>query len=294
MDLSILIPSYNGGKILFDLVARINENLLGKYSFEIIFVFDDGNIDTWQNIKELKKEFPETIKVYRLAKNYGQHKAIQFGLGKAKGNLIITIDEDLQHDPGDIFKLIEKQQEGNYDVVYGRFPILKHKGIRNKISAFLRKILKHFIPYLYYNYSSYRLIKKDVAYTVSTLVSPYVFIDDLLCRITQNIAFVNITHQSRTEGKSSYTIGLLLWHGVLIILNYSRIIKWFLVAGTVLIFSGLILIIFQDFPFADLLINGSKYLLFIFAGSFFLIAGFLGFGIKLLSRIKNSRPVFNL
>jgi len=294
MDLSIIIPSFNGGEIIDDLVSKISENLSGRYTYEIIFVFDNGNQETWQIIKRLKNKFPEIINTYHLARNYGQHRAIQFGLNRSKGNFVITMDEDLQHDPDDILILIEKQQEGNYDLVYGKFPSLQHKGIRNKISAILRRILKLFIPYLYEHYSPYRLIRKETADMISTIVSPYIFIDDLLCRITQNIALVNITHHPRIEGQSSYTIGKLLRHGILIILTYSRIVNWFLITGGGLICTGSIFFLLRYFHSMNLLIKENIYKLLFTSGLLLLVAGFLGIVIRIQNKKGNSQPVIHI
>ena len=238
MDISVIVPSFNGGNIIEDLFFKINEVLSGRYTFEVLFIFDNGKEDTWRIIKGLKNDYPDLIKAYHLAKNYGQHKAIQFGMGQAIGNFIITLDEDLQHEPADISRLIAKQKEKDYDIVYGRFSDPQHIGIRNIMSFLLRKILKHFIPTLYDNYSPYRLIKKDIAIRTSTMVCPYTFIDDFLSSITQNIAFEDIHHHKRKEGKSSYTFLKFLKHGIYILLAYSKLIPYLLASSILFIVTG--------------------------------------------------------
>jgi len=244
MKLSVIIPVYRGKEILSELLKRINKTLIGNYDFEVLFICDGCDSTSLRILKEIKKSNPFHIEVYRLAKNYGQHRALQYGFSRASGDLIITIDEDLQHDPADIIKLIEKQMEGDYDIVYGRFTNLQHNGIRNIISAVLRKTLKHFIPTLYDNYSPYRLIKRDIASRTSTMVCPYTFIDDFLSRITQNIVLVDITHFKRFAGSSSYTFSKLVKNGIFILLAYSRVISWLLVvAGLIMIIGAFLSII---------------------------------------------------
>jgi undecaprenyl-phosphate 4-deoxy-4-formamido-L-arabinose transferase len=240
LDISVVIPAYNGGKTIIDLFLKIRDELSGKYSFEVLFIFDNGMNNTWEIIERLKNDYPDLIKAFHLAKNYGQHRAIQFGLCKTTGNFVVTMDEDLQHDPVDIIRLIEKQKEGNYDIVYGKFNNLQHKGIRNIISTALRKTLKHFIPTLYDNYSPYRLIKQEVALRTSTMICPYTFIDDFLSRVTKNIAYQNINHYKRLDGGSSYTLAKLIKHGIYILLAYSRLISWLLVSSIVFILAGLL------------------------------------------------------
>ena len=213
MKLSVIIPVYRGGILLKELNRRIIEALNGS-EYEILFICDKCDHDSFQIVDELKKDDPAHIKVYSFKENYGQHKALQYGFEKSSGDLIVTMDEDLQHDPSDIEKLNKKQIEGNYDIVYGRFTNLQHNGARIILSSVLRKVLKHFIPTLFEDYSPYRLIKREIAKGASNMVSPYTFIDDFLSRITQNIAFVDITHLKRPEGRSSYTIRKLIKHTV--------------------------------------------------------------------------------
>jgi undecaprenyl-phosphate 4-deoxy-4-formamido-L-arabinose transferase len=238
VNISVLIPAYNGGNILKDLFFKINEVLSGRYTFEVIFIFDNGKEETWKIIKGLKKDYPDLIKAYHLANNYGQHRAIQFGMGQTLGNFVVTLDEDLQHDPADILKLAKKQKEGNYDIVYGRFSDPQHEGIHNRISFILRKILKHFLPTLYDNYSPYRFIRREIAIRISTMVCPYTFIDDFLSRVTQNIAFEDIDHHKRMEGKSSYTFMKLFKHGIYILLAYSKLIPLLLTISITFVVTG--------------------------------------------------------
>jgi undecaprenyl-phosphate 4-deoxy-4-formamido-L-arabinose transferase len=238
VDISVIIPAFNGGNIVKDLFFKIKKVLSGRYTFEVLFVFDNGKEETWKIIKGLKKDYPDLIKAYHLAKNYGQHRAIQFGMGEALGKFVITLDEDLQHEPADILRLIAKQKENDYDIVYGWFSDPQHIGIRNSVSFLLRKILKHFIPTLYDNYSPYRLIKRDVAIRTSTMVCPYTFIDDFLSRITQNIAFEDIKHHKRKEGKSSYTLMKFFKHGIYILLAYSKLIPLLIAVSILFIVTG--------------------------------------------------------
>jgi len=248
--LSIIIPAYNGEYTIEKLFSKIYYELNGKLSFEILFIFDNGTKETWQIIKELKNKFPEFIKAFHLKKNYGQHRAIQFGFSKAQGDFIITIDEDLQHDPADILKLISKQEESDYDIVYGKFINYQNNAIRNKFSIFSRKILTRFIPAIYKYYSPYRLIKKQVALRISEIVSPYVFIDDYLSRVTQKISLVEVTHFKRAIGKSSYSFAKIFKNGVFIILAYSGLVKWTLILASFLLITG-------TFIFSKGIINNS-------------------------------------
>ena len=205
MDLSIIVPVYRRKAIIEELIKRIHNTLINKFEYEILLICDDCDFVTTSVIKKIKSFNLDQIKVYYFAKNYGQQRAIQFGFTKASGHFIITIDEDLQHDPSDILRLIQKQNEGSFDIVYGKFTNNRHAGRRKVLSAYLRKILKIFIPTLYEDYSPYRLIRRDIAIRTSTMVCPFTFIDDFLSRITQNIGFIDVDQHKRFSGKSSYT-----------------------------------------------------------------------------------------
>jgi polyisoprenyl-phosphate glycosyltransferase len=238
MKLSVIIPVYRGKEILYELYRRIEEVLDRKFEYEVLLICDGCDPDSSKVTDELRKQNSSHIRVFKLAKNYGQHRAIQFGFTKASGDFIITIDEDLQHDPADILKLIDKQQSGDFDIVYGRFTNPQHNGIRNLMSTILRKILKYFIPTLYEEYSPYRLIKREISTRTSIMVCPYTFIDDFLSRTTQNIAYADIAHSRRLAGTSSYTVRKLIRHGIYIFLAYSQIIAWLLVLAGILIIAG--------------------------------------------------------
>jgi len=118
MDLSVVIPVYDEEKNIEPLYRQLTSvlNKLGK-SYEIIFI-DDGSKDaTFGKIRKLHEK-DKRVKCIRFIKNFGQTAAFNAGLHRAKGNVIITMDGDLQNDPSDIPKLLSKMKEG-YDVVSG-------------------------------------------------------------------------------------------------------------------------------------------------------------------------------
>lgn len=294
MDISVVIPAYTAGRVINDLFLRIKAELSGKYSFEVLFIFDKGTEDTQKILESLEQNYPDLIRCFYLSENYGQHKAIQFGFSMAEGNYIITMDEDLQHDPADITRLILKQKQENYDIVYGKFNNLQHKGIRNSMSTMSRKILKLLIPKLFENYSPYRLIRHDVAVSVSTIVYPYTFIDDYLSRITNHITYEGIDHYKRSEGKSAYNAGKLIINGIYILLAYTCLVSWLLTCSLILLAACLtfFLIHLSQSNFLNGRSGNNTIIIITFVGAgilFFL--SLLGSHINHLNVIKNSKPV---
>ncbi|RQH40891.1 glycosyltransferase, partial [Okeania hirsuta] len=118
--LSFVIPVYNEEATIKPLFERILDvmNLAEIDSYEIIFV-DDGSSDrSWIEINELIKKYPQKIKGIRLRRNFGKSSALSAGFKKARGNIIFTLDADLQDDPAEIPKFLEKLESG-YDLVSG-------------------------------------------------------------------------------------------------------------------------------------------------------------------------------
>ena len=161
MKISIIIPAYKAEESLKKLFDRIQtlfaENL--EYEYEIILVFDGGNKSTWGVIQEIKKANPRIVKAIRLSRNFGQHNALICGIKNASGKFIVTMDEDLQHEPEDIIRLLAKQKEDDYDLVYGKLKQLKHSPFRIITSKTLKSLIQIGIPGLHKDYSPYRLIK---------------------------------------------------------------------------------------------------------------------------------------
>ena len=119
MDISIVIPLYNEDESLTELhnwiMKVMNEN---NYSYEIIFV-DDGSTDnSWEVIKNLRED-SENVKAIKFRRNYGKSPALHCAFQKAKGDVIITMDADLQDSPDEIPELYRMIKEDQYDLVSG-------------------------------------------------------------------------------------------------------------------------------------------------------------------------------
>lgn len=226
MDISVIIPVYNGEKALPKLYKKIKESLSHNFSFEILFVYDCGKDNSWTLISELMKNDSDKVKGYRLDKNRGQHYAIFFGISKSSGNFIVTMDDDLQHDPSDIIRLMDKLQENDSDIVYGSYTEPNHSFIRKISSIIVRKLLSDSIPGLYKNYSPFRLMKRGLALKILNNRTPtYDFIDANIKKFSDNISEVTIKHNKSLNPKSNYTWINLINHLFLIMITYSKLIK---------------------------------------------------------------------
>ena len=222
-EYSVVIPVYQGEATLRPLTLQLQAFFqnLGQ-AFEIIFVCDGGPDNSWQVIQGLRTELgAEVIKAIQLSRNFGQHNALLCGFGHVRGRFIITMDEDLQHRPADIIRLIDRQAEADYDVVYGKYETLQHSGFRNFTSRALRRLLSLGLPDLHPDYSAFRLIKTEVARHCLEMRNSYTFLDGYLTWVTNRVASVPVVHQERAIGQSAYTLGKLITHSINIFATFS-------------------------------------------------------------------------
>jgi len=237
VDYSVVVPVFQGEGTLRPLVARLHAFFAAaNFTHEIILVHDGGPDNSWTVIQELHQQMGTHVKGVQLSRNFGQHNALICGFGHATGRFIITLDEDLQHRPEDIALLIAKQQADDLDVVYGKAATLKHAPFRNVTSRVIKRLLRIGIPELHPDYSAFRLIKRDIARYCLEMRNSYTFLDGYLSWITDRVGSVEITHQERTVGKSSYTLEKLINHSINIFVTFSDLPVRILSITSILVF----------------------------------------------------------
>ncbi len=205
LSYSIVIPVYNSEHSLhkvFEEITRVMQTMNKNY--EVIFV-DDGSSDgSWNVLQEIKQQHEHLVTIVKLAKNFGQHNALLCGFSFAKGEVTITLDDDLQHPPQEIVKLIRKYEETHADVVYGIYKKKRHHWFRNLGSKLLKTKSK------IADGSSFRLISKRIVTQLSTHRQYFVFIDELLRWYTEDIVYTKVEHNPRMYDKSGYSFQKLL------------------------------------------------------------------------------------
>jgi undecaprenyl-phosphate 4-deoxy-4-formamido-L-arabinose transferase len=222
MNYSIIVPVYNGEKTVTKLFEKLKSFFdKNNFTYEVIFVYDCGKDNSWKVLFQLKNDFPEYIKLIKLNRNFGQHNALICGFEYAQGEFFITMDEDLQHEPDDIIKLIEKQKETDCDVIYGKYEERKHSVFRNVTSTILKKLIEIGIPDIHPDYSAFRLIKKNIAKATVEMRNSYTFLDGYLSWITTNVGSCIVTHNERQGGVSAYDLKKLLNHTINIFVTFS-------------------------------------------------------------------------
>src|SRR5688572_24091311 len=135
--ISVIVPVYNSEVTLEPLVQRLQEVLPNvAESFELILVNDGSRDKSWEVVKKLSEKY-SWIRGISMMRNFGQHNAILCGVRAARCSMIVTMDDDLQHPPEEIPKLIAKLNSG-FDVVYGTPSERKHSWWRNFTSRFTK------------------------------------------------------------------------------------------------------------------------------------------------------------
>ena len=137
MDLSIVIPLYNESESIVELNSSINNVLSNsKINYEIIYIDDGSKDNSWDKILEISTNNSK-IQGYKFLKNYGKSMALSAGFSSAKGNIVITMDADLQDDPNEIIPLYNLIYEDDFDLVSGwkkkRYDSIIFKNIPSKL-----------------------------------------------------------------------------------------------------------------------------------------------------------------
>jgi glycosyltransferase involved in cell wall biosynthesis len=220
-SLSIVVPVYNSESTLDELAVRLSQVLPNlTTTYELVFVNDGSRDGSWNKICELARQYP-WIKGIKLMRNYGQHNAILCGVRAARYDVIVTMDDDLQHPPEEIPKLLNKLDEG-YDVVYGSPSKLPHSLWRNLFSRFTKRALAFVMGIrTVRDIGPFRAFRSDLRRSFATFQNPSVLLDVLLSWGTTRFATVKVDEAPRQEGQSNYNFLKLFSLAMVVLTGYS-------------------------------------------------------------------------
>ena len=243
--LSIVIPVYRGAQTLNDLYSQILKVLeRDDYTFELIFVEDCGGDNSWDVIVELARKDSRVIG-FQMGRNYGQHNALLCGILAATGDLIITMDDDLQHPPEELSKLLTKLDQG-YDVVYGTPEKEPHGLFRGLASRVTKWVLQNAMgAQAASKVSAFRVFHTRLRDAFIDYRNPYVNIDVMLTWATTRFAAVTVRHDARLKGESGYTIKTLIRHALNMVTGFSTLpLQIASVTGLILALFGFFILIY--------------------------------------------------
>lgn len=218
---SIIIPVYYAEKTISELVLRLQSVLPSLFSqYELLLVNDGSRDGSWEIISALAKRH-SWIHGINLMRNYGQHNAILCGIRQVKYDTIITMDDDLQHPPEEIHKLLEKLDEG-YDVVYGSPEQEVHSIWRNLASQLTKLALQGTMgAQTARKVSAFRAFRTLVTQAFQSYQNSYVNIDVLLTWGTDLFTSIPVRHDPRYAGESRYTFRKLMVHAINMVTGFS-------------------------------------------------------------------------
>ena len=213
-NISVVIPVYNSEDTLDELISRLNQVLPAiSQTYETILVNDGSSDQSWSTITRLSQDKPG-VRGINLMRNYGQHNALLCGVRAAQYEIIVTLDDDLQHPPEEIGKLLPPLGRG-YDVVYGTPARQQHPFWRNLSSYITRLALQSAMGVKNaQKVSAFRAFRTCVRDAFSDFRSPFVILDVLLAWGTNRFYTVPVTHDPRHDGKSNYTFRKLVRHAI--------------------------------------------------------------------------------
>jgi undecaprenyl-phosphate 4-deoxy-4-formamido-L-arabinose transferase len=220
-SLSLVVPVYNSALSLEELTSRIDAALPGgAYTKELILVNDGSRDESWNKIQALAARYP-WVRGICLMRNYGQHNALLMGIRASRNAVIVTLDDDLQHPPEEIPKLLAALGEGT-DAVYGVPEEVKQTGGKRLASWLVRLLIARMMGgKIAKDASAFRAFRVSLKPVFENYHGDYVFIDALLAWATTRFASVPIAHQPRKYGRTTYTFHKNLVHAVNMITGFS-------------------------------------------------------------------------
>jgi glycosyltransferase involved in cell wall biosynthesis len=204
--LSVVIPLKNERENVGPLVERLRESLRTVPRWEAILIDDGSTDDTFEQLSQRAALDPR-FKILRLRRNFGQSAAMQAGFDAAKGDVIVTMDGDLQNDPADIPRLLAKLDEG-YDAVLGQRANRQDKLLLRKVPSWIANwIIRSVLHVPFKDFGcTLRAVRREFIEGLSLYGEMHRFITALLIQQGAKVAQISVQHHPRTAGVSKYNL----------------------------------------------------------------------------------------
>jgi len=220
---SVVIPVYNGSATITELVERllvVFRNI--NRSCEILLVNDGSQDASWNTINALAAGHSE-VRGLNLMRNFGQHNALLAGIRQARGDAVVTMDDDLQNPPEEVPKLLDELEQG-HAVVYGVPEGGRHGLFRDFASVAAKFALRVGLGYDHASHTSaFRAFRTELRNAFADFGAKYVSIDVLLTWATTDFSWVAVQHEERSAGRSGYTLRKLLSHTINMVTSFSSL-----------------------------------------------------------------------
>lgn len=242
--LSFVIPLYKSAETIAAVIRDI-ESLEIEGGHEIILVNDGSGDGTSEVVRGLMHGVQVPITLVEHARNFGEHNAVLTGWRHARGAYIVNLDDDGQNPPAEAKRLWEEAMATGLDVIFGHYRMKQHSVWRNVGSWFTNRMTDWALdkPHGFY-LSSFRCVNAFVVQQVTTYAGPYPYIDGLILQVTQRIGSIEVRHEPRRAGRSTYTLRRLIRLWMAAWVNFSVLpLRVATVLGLTMAGAGLIALI---------------------------------------------------
>ncbi len=244
-SISVVIPVYRSQNSIALVVKELAAELPKLTDvFEAVLVEDCGGDGSWDVIQRLAAEY-EWVRGFKLMRNYGQHSALLCGIRAASFEIVVTMDDDMQHPTPKIKDLLDKLAEG-YDVVYGKPERGQHGLFRNIASLMTKWVLQGAMDgETARSISAFRAFRADLRPAFADFRGPPVNIDVLLTWGTSSFTAVSTPHSPRAIGTSNYTFGRLVAHAFNMVTGFSVLpLRFASALGLIMTAFGFLILIY--------------------------------------------------
>ena len=256
MKTSVVVPVYNEEGNLPELLQRLTAVMDAVGPYELVFV-DDGSRDgSLAILKQAAAARPDRIRVLELARNFGQHQAILAAFENVSGDVVVTLDADLQNPPEEIPKLLAKIAEG-YDVVGGVRQNRQDSFVRRAASALVNRVTVTITRMRITDFGCMlRAYSRDVIEEINRCDESSTFIPALAQSFARRPTEIPVAHARRRHGESAYSLYRLIRLNFDLMTGFSLLpLQVFGLLGTLVAFGG---VAFGMFLFARRLIVGAE------------------------------------
>ncbi|WP_414475189.1 glycosyltransferase [Microvirga sp. M2] len=233
--IAVVVPCYRSAKTIGLLVERLSRVLTERGSRYQIVLIDDASPDnTWEVLLALHMKYGTLVKCIRLARNVGQHMALQCGLGSIDTDIthVVTMDDDLQHRPEDLQPLLDALQDA--DIAIASYGKKQHAKWRNLSGGLIDRLLRHLFKLPNdFQLTSFRAFRVFVAHEVVENQTEYTYITAAILAVSTRVVNVDVKHAAREDGTSGYSLTKSLVLAANLLMTYSRI-PFIIVAATCL------------------------------------------------------------
>ena len=299
VDLSVVIPCYRSSATLPELVAQLHAELRARpHDYEVILVVDGSPDDTYAVARSLELEDPDHVRAVLLRRNYGQHNALLAGIMRVKHEVVVTMDDDLQHRPDQVAALVAPLEDPLVDLVYGNALQEEHGRLRSISSRAVKSGLGLTGVPNAQRVSAFRAFRTELRDGFAHVVDAFFSLDVVLSWTTTSVVAVPVVMDRRASGRSSYTVASLLRHAWNMVTGYStlplRLVTWLgfvcCLIGTVVLVNVLVLYALGRIEVAGF--TTLVALLTSFSGAMMLSVGILGEYLGRLHFRSMERPTY--